>query len=64
MKPRDGDDSIKDSTPFGRKGRAGAKATGAPVLCRACRAEIPAQPGFRPSAQKCPKCGAAAGRSS
>ena len=61
MKPRDGDDAVKDSRDFGRKGReigAGAK-TAAPGRCPACGAEVPAKPGFRFSALKCPKCGAA-----
>ena len=61
MKPRDGDDAVADSKNFGRKGRglgAGAKAPAA-GHCPACKAEVPAKPGFRFSALKCPKCGAA-----
>jgi hypothetical protein len=59
MKPRDGDDTVQDSKNIGRKGHgAGAKAPPA-GHCPACNAEVPAKPGFRPSALKCPKCGAA-----
>jgi hypothetical protein len=59
MKPRDGDDTVTDSQNFGRKGRAGGNSAGAPGHCPACKAEVPAKPGFRFSALKCPKCGAA-----
>ncbi|MFI5361085.1 MAG: hypothetical protein ACHQ49_03860 [Elusimicrobiota bacterium] len=61
MKPRDGDDSIKDSGNFGKVSRGlgkGGKAAAA-GHCHKCRAEVPAKPGFRFSALKCPKCGAA-----
>jgi hypothetical protein len=60
MKARDGDDTVTDSKNFGRKGRglgSGAKAPAA-GLCPQCKAEVPAKPGFRFSALKCPKCGA------
>jgi predicted RNA-binding Zn-ribbon protein involved in translation (DUF1610 family) len=34
--------------------------SGSNVLhCPACNAEVPPKPGFRPSALKCPQCGAA-----
>jgi hypothetical protein len=59
MKPRDGDDAVRDSQNFGRKGR-GVKTPPAAGHCPACKAEIPAKAGFRFSALKCPKCGAAA----
>jgi hypothetical protein len=61
MKPRDGDDSVADSTNFGRKDRGlgGVGSAGAPGRCHACKAEVPAKPGFRFSSLKCPKCGAA-----
>ncbi|MFI5344838.1 MAG: hypothetical protein ACHQ51_00540 [Elusimicrobiota bacterium] len=65
MKPRDGDGAVKDSNTFGRKGRglgSSAKATGASGVCPACKAEVPAKPGFRLSTLKCPSCGAAMGR--
>ena len=58
MKPRDGDDSVQDSKTVGRKGRGGVNAP-APGHCPACKTEVPAKPGFRFSALKCPKCGAA-----
>ncbi len=58
MKPRDGDDSVKDSKNFGHKGRGG-RAAPAAGHCPACKAEVPAKPGFRFSTLKCPKCGAA-----
>jgi hypothetical protein len=61
MKARDGDDTVTDSKNFGRKGRglgAGAKAAIA-GHCHKCQAEVPAKAGFRFSALKCPKCGAA-----
>jgi predicted RNA-binding Zn-ribbon protein involved in translation (DUF1610 family) len=61
MKARDGDDTVVDSKNFGRKGRglgSGAK-TAAAGHCPKCSAEVPAKPGFRFSALKCPKCGAA-----
>ena len=61
MKPRDGDGLVTDSGSFGRKGRglgSGAKAEAA-GHCHKCKAEVPAKPGFRFSALKCPKCGAA-----
>jgi hypothetical protein len=58
MKPRDGDAAVRDAKDFGRKGR-GAKAAPAPGRCPACKAEVPAKAGFRFSALKCPKCGAA-----
>jgi len=58
MKPRDGDDSIRDSRQFGRKGHA--RTPPAAARCPSCGAEIPPKPGFRLSALKCPKCGAAA----
>ena len=60
MKPRDGDDAVKDSNDFGRKGRGLGRGVKATVgHCPACKAEVPAKPGFRFSALKCPKCGAA-----
>jgi hypothetical protein len=59
MKPRDGDDSIRDSQSFGQKGH-GPRAPGASARCPSCGAEIPSKPGFRLSALKCPKCGAPA----
>ncbi len=61
MKPRDGDGLVTDSGSFGRKGRglgSGAKAEPA-GHCHKCGAEVPAKAGFRFSALKCPKCGAA-----
>jgi hypothetical protein len=61
MKPRDGDGLVTDSNNFGRKGRglgSGAKSEAA-GHCHKCKAEVPARPGFRFSALKCPKCGAA-----
>jgi hypothetical protein len=65
MKPRDGDDTVTDSKTFGWKGRglaAGDKLAGASGRCPSCGAEVPAKPGFRFSALKCPKCGAAMSR--
>lgn len=61
MKPRDGDDAVKDSGVFGRKGRGFGSGSGAAIAghCPACKAEVPAKPGFRFSTLKCPKCGAA-----
>lgn len=61
MKARDGDETVTDSKNFGRKGRglgSGAKAQAA-GRCPKCDAEVPSKPGFRFSALKCPKCGAA-----
>ena len=64
MKLIAGDGLVTDSSGFGRKGRglgSGAKPA-ASGRCRKCRAEVPAKPGFRLSALKCPKCGAAMAR--
>jgi hypothetical protein len=59
MKPRDGDDAVKDSKTQGWESR-GPKPAAIAGKCPACGADIPAKPGFRFSALKCPKCGAAA----
>ena len=61
MKARDGDATVTDSKDFGRKGRGLGVAAKAPPVghCPRCKAEVPAKPGFRFSALKCPKCGAA-----
>ena len=60
MKPRDGDDTVQDSKMFGRKvGSLATGSAGAPGRCPKCAADVPAKPGFRFSALKCPKCGAA-----
>lgn len=40
------------ANPHDQSGRTG-------VVCRKCRTEVPAKPGFRLSSLKCPKCGAA-----
>ena len=60
---------IKISKDFGKKvdnaneGLHGkAKPTSVAGHCPACKTEIPAKPGFRFSALKCPKCGASMGK--
>jgi len=40
----------------------GKHADGIAGICPACKAEIPAKPGFRFSSLKCPKCGASMGK--
>ena len=44
----------KGSNPFNKDAKAGVAGA-----CSKCKTPIPAKPGFRPSALKCPKCGAA-----
>ena len=62
MKPREGDGLVTDSSSRGRNVRglgAGAQAAPAGGRCPACGADVPGKAGFRFSALKCPKCGAA-----
>ena len=64
MPQRNAHNPIKSESNFG-KGGGPSKETGnfhgAPTkaagICPACKAEVPAKPGFRFSALKCPKCG-------
>ena len=66
MPQRNGQNPIKSGNRFGQ-GSGSPNATGnfhekkgnAGGHCPACGAEVPAKPGFRLSALKCPKCGAA-----
>lgn len=62
---RNGQNPIKATGVFDKGGisSAGAgaqlRAGGGMLHCPSCKTEVPPKPGFRPSALKCPKCGAA-----
>ncbi len=64
MPQRNGQNPIKTGGPTGPVGSHHLdgsplpKSGGGAPHCPACKAEVPAKPGFRLSSLKCPKCGA------